>query len=338
MWQKEKKHKNALYVNICSMLGSRNRLNELYNDVRTEINANKEIKLLSLKCDKISREKRKLAIKYFHKREWYDAIEYFNESLCFAEIGSTNLGFAYANRSACFFNLKMFDECLIDIELARKYNYPKHLMTELEKRKLCCLQQISEQTQITKQTVQLNCNEDKRFPGMSSAIEVQIQADARSVVAKQDIAVGDVIAYDKAFTKTSYTIYGWKCNICLKTNSNLVPCKKCTTAMFCYDCEDNNLHKFECGIKTSLYSNYNNFLMQELRTFFVALNLFGSADEMMEFVERSRANGMPKSFLDERSKYCAFLNLIRDAPDTNDEQFAPIVFCVYKILLEIPKV
>lgn len=338
MWQKESKHKNALYVNICAANGSRNRLNEIYNDVRGEINANKEMKQYSMKCDKMSKTIRQSGNEYFHNRNWNDAIENFNESLCFATIGSPNMGFAYANRSACFFNLKLFDKCLVDIELAKRNNYPKHLFPELEKRKDSCLKHISEQqSTINNDAIQLNCSEDEHFHGMSSAIKMHTQSGAHSMIAKQDIQVGEVVAFDKAFTKTLYTIYGWKCNICLKSNTNLVPCKKCTTAMFCHECEDNNLHKYECGLKTSVYSIYNNFLMLELRTFFVALNLFASADEMMMFVEQSLANGMPVSVTDDRSKYRAFLNLINNITDS-DEQFPSIVFCVYKILLDIPKV
>lgn len=338
MWQKESKHKNALYVNICAANGFGRRLNEIYHDVRSEINANKEIKSLYTKCDKTSKEKRKLGNNCFHDRDWFDAIDWFNESLCFAENGSSSLGFAYANRSACFFNLKMYGKCLVDIDLAKKNNYPKRLIPDLEERKSSCLKHIDEQSPDQNGISQLSLYEDGDFPGVSNSVQVEKFAGKRSIVAKEDLHVGELIAVDKAFAKTSYTIYGWKCNICLKCHTNLVPCKKCTTAMFCHECEDNNLHKYECGMKTSLYSNYNNFLMQELRTFFVALDLFSSADEMMDFVEQSLANEMPVTFTNERSRYRAFLKLINRMPDADDEQFAPIVFCVYKILLEIPKV
>lgn len=178
------------------------------------------------------------------------------------------------------------------------------------------------------------------FTGASDKIELKMQNGRNVIAARQAIDVGEVVAVDKAFTKTLFTIYGWKCQICLKSNTNLVPCKRCTTAMFCHECNENDLHKYECRMKTSKYSAYNNYLMHELRTFFVALNLFADADQMMEFVEQSLNNAdTPITDLsDDRSRYNAFLNVKGNSSIVNDRQFIPIVFSVYKILLEIPKV
>lgn len=74
------------------------RLNEIYRDVRAEINAHKEMKSLYLKSNKIALEKRKLGINGFGNRNWNDAIDWFNESLCFAEIGTKCVGIAYFSR------------------------------------------------------------------------------------------------------------------------------------------------------------------------------------------------------------------------------------------------
>lgn len=88
------------------------------------------------KCDRTSTEQRKHGIKCFFARVWYDEIPWFM---------SISLGFACANRSTYFFNLKEYEKCVVD-------------------------------------------------------------------------AVVEVVAVDKAFAKKSYTIYGWKCNIFLKSN------------------------------------------------------------------------------------------------------------------------
>lgn len=339
MWQKESKHKNAFYVNIC---GSGMKVDEIYKNVRAEINAHKKMTELYSKSDYTAVKKRKYGKLLFNVREWQEAIDLFNESLCFAEKGSQNIGIAYANRSACFFNLKMFDKCLIDIDLAIENNYPKHLVWQLEKRKQICLQYCANETPAQEYTLTLDFGANERFMGLSSAVKIQKDADnLPSVVASQNIDVGQIVGIDEAFTKTSYTIYGWKCNICLRSSPNLVPCKKCTTAMFCSECVDNNLHKYECGMKTSLYSEYNNNLMQELRTFFVAMDLFATADEMMEFVEQTLATDpceIPKSLSDQRSRYRSFLKLPKNGIVCLDEHVHSVIFCVYKILLEIPKV
>lgn len=145
LWQKESKHKNALYTNICVSNGCGKRLNEIYHDIRAEINAHKMMKTLYMKSNKIAMEKRKLGINDFHNRNWNDAIDWFNESLCFAEIGTKIVGIAYSNRSACFFNMKMYEKCLIDIELAMNNNCPTHLIPDLEKRKESCLTHLQHQ-------------------------------------------------------------------------------------------------------------------------------------------------------------------------------------------------
>lgn len=238
--------------------------------------------------------------------------------------------------------MKLYEKCLVDIELAVNNNYPKHLMPGLEERKENCFAHIAKRHQNVKSDnlqLQLHLSECGYFTGTSQKIELKMLDGRYLMQANQDIDVGEIIAVDKAFAKTLYTIYGWKCNICLKSNTNLVSCKRCTTAMFCGECEKNDLHKYECRMKTSMYDTYNNHLMLELRTFFMAMNLFGSADQMMEFVEQSLADTeMPTKFSDERLRYKVFLKLAGKSSLADDEQFAPIVFCVYKILLEIPKV
>lgn len=45
--------------------------------------------------NKVAKEKRKLRIDDFNNCDWNDAIDWFNESLCFAEIGSKSVGIAY---------------------------------------------------------------------------------------------------------------------------------------------------------------------------------------------------------------------------------------------------
>ncbi|XP_055298559.1 uncharacterized protein LOC129566545 [Sitodiplosis mosellana] len=340
MWQKESTNKSALYINLC-VEKSKGNLDDIYQDLRAEINAHKKMKSLYAKCDEVSRKKRQKAKAYFDERNWEDAIDWYNEALCFAEKESKSVGLTFAYRSACFFNMRLYDRCLIDIQKAIENNCPKRLVPELKKRKLSCQKYITNGMQSEQRTMQLDFMEDGRFPGMANVVEITKSADNKhAIIARQNIDVGQIVAIDKGFTKTLFTIYGWKCVICLKSKTNLVPCKRCTTAMFCHDC-DFNLHKYECGMKTSLYSNFNNHLMQELRTFFVAMNLFADATEMMEFVEQSIGSDqfeIPNTLRDDRSKYRAFLKLAKNTAESKDVQFPQIVFGVYKILLEIPKV
>lgn len=71
---------------------------------------------------------------YFKNRSWTEAMELYTQSLCYAQPGTQNVGLAFANRSSCFFEMKMYDKCLRDIELAEKANYPN--MAKLMVRKV----------------------------------------------------------------------------------------------------------------------------------------------------------------------------------------------------------
>lgn len=72
--------------------------------------------------------------------ERQDAIELYNRAICAAKNSSSELaGLAYGNRPACFFKLKMYEKCLVDINLAKEANFPHRLMSKLDKRHDDCL-------------------------------------------------------------------------------------------------------------------------------------------------------------------------------------------------------
>lgn len=78
----------------------------------------------------------------FTAGNWRIAMGFYNLSLRFAEIGTENVGLAYANRSSCFLKLEMFDKCITDIDMALLANYPKEKKSKLEGRRASCLQQL----------------------------------------------------------------------------------------------------------------------------------------------------------------------------------------------------
>lgn len=72
------------------------------------------------KSDVTADQHRQNGNKMFEKDRFTDAMEWYNESLCFAKNGSKTIGLAYSNRSVCFLEMKMFKKCLVDIELAKQ--------------------------------------------------------------------------------------------------------------------------------------------------------------------------------------------------------------------------
>lgn len=296
------------------------------------------------KSDTDALRMRKEGNQYFARSDWRSAISCYNESLSCAEPGSENISLAYANRSACFFHLEKYKKCLVDIGLARKSGYPARLMSKLDQREEDCRRCIQQGQQENDDFgLKLDYESDLMFPCMADVLEIGKNAEGNLVMkAKEDIEVGKVVAVDKAYTAYSQTRFAWQCNICLKSAINLIPCKKCTTAMFCSDeCQNHPLHEIECGLQYSKIPILNNMMMHKARSIFRAINLFTNATELMEFVVeavRSDPKEIPESLTKDISKYRAFLKLPSTRDDLEDDRSLFVYYGINKMLMELPKI
>lgn len=339
LWQKESKKKGGLYVDIFALNGGEALLNEVFRPMRCETKGS-----TFNKSDVTSLQKRKLGNQQFGEEKWALAMELYNASLRYAENGSKHIGLAYANRSACFMKLKHYNECLIDIELAKAAGYPADLMTKLDKRKEECLSLIKSGVKSASFEPKLSLEPDERFPCMANVLKIDRDDDGDfTVIAKEDIGVGETIVVEKAFITSVFIRNGLKCHICLKESTNLMPCTKCTVAMFCSEqCRDNPLHEHECGLKFSNNTEFNSSIMRNVRSLLLAIGGFTDIDDLIAFVERSLKSdpyATPTVLSDLKSQYTAFLKLpIPSSTSTIAQNLACIVFEVYRILLVIPHV
>lgn len=146
----------------------------------------------------------------------------------------------------------MYQKCLSDIELAKDGDYPEKLKCKLEQRESDCVKRLK--TTVNKKTFEpiLSFRFDKRIPGMANAIKIdRNEKFGRHIVAQCDIEADKTILIEGPMFKLLMTGEYKKCMVCLKENENLVPCTKCTTAMFCAGtCVVNEFHKYECTMKT----------------------------------------------------------------------------------------
>lgn len=113
LWKKESTESDSLFIDIFD--GVRNM--EVYNAING-IKALHQLFYVSPKSCESSLKYRSEGNSFFIRKEYQKAMEMYNKSLCFAKDASENISLACANRSACFMELKMYEECLIDIELA----------------------------------------------------------------------------------------------------------------------------------------------------------------------------------------------------------------------------
>lgn len=268
------------------------------------------------KCNALSDKHRATGNGYFGRTAWADALECYNQSLCFAEPGSESMSLAYANRANCFLRLRKYDHCLADIELAIAANYPERLMAKLLERKANCLRDKRGGHKETGPTrAQLSYGEHATIPGLADVLELRASPEyGRHVVAASDIPVGKTVLVESSFTALTKRSAAAHCAACQNVRCNLVACAGCTVAMFCSaECLERGraFHGPECGYVFN-DARLDRSAQYVARSIFVALHACGgSVDELMAFVADARrdAQGMPASMTDAKDKYRVFLHL-----------------------------
>lgn len=331
LWKKESTDKNALYVDI-SVDPEDFPLETFY-----EFGHDTEP---STKNNELSLQFRNEGNSAFSGKNWHLAIDLYNKSLCFAENGSENIGLAFGNRSACFFNLKMFNKCLIDIDMALKSNYPDRLVEKLETRRNNGLKLIEDGLEFVPNVPVLTFEPKMMFPSMGNILQIEKNKKfGRLIKTNADVAVGETVLVEKAYVNKVIIDKYIRCNICYRLETNLVPCKDCTDDMFCYqECEWNSFHKIECNMKTmGKVDQISMFHLQIIRSVLMAIKTIPNIEQLMIFVEKTIAEDpleIPESEPDDDlSKYRMFLKLwINSRIETN--LFNWRVFFIYKTLMD----
>lgn len=97
------------------------------------------------KSNKQAEEYRNKGNALYASNQFLAAIEMYNQSLCYAETDGDlyHLSVGFANRSAVFFKLKLYQECLESVRLAKEHNYPEQLLPKLQKREANCIEMIN---------------------------------------------------------------------------------------------------------------------------------------------------------------------------------------------------
>lgn len=170
----------------------------------------------------------------YSKKDFYNALIKYNESLCHADIGSENLGHAYANRSAVYFEMKLYDECQRNIELAKQNFYPEENFEILNKRREKCVEMMKQQKpdmKVDKKNFfKLSYPPHKKLPFIAECLELKSDVKfGRHILTNRTLKTGDVIAIEKPFCKIIQEKFIFqKCIACFKDNLlDLLPCGGC---------------------------------------------------------------------------------------------------------------
>lgn len=128
---------DGILLNLLSNFGTiedTNKKSEFADEIVKKYLRRPEIQLRETKCNKKSTRLRTLGNNHFNTGDFLMALKLYNESICYAQKDSEEISLAFANRSAVYFELELHDDCLKNIELAKKAAYPARLMDKLNKR------------------------------------------------------------------------------------------------------------------------------------------------------------------------------------------------------------
>jgi SET and MYND domain-containing protein 4 len=259
---------------------------------------------MASKLSEISENSRNTGNKLYIQRNFFDALVKYNESLCHAKPDSEQLGLAYANRSAVYFEMKMFENSLRNIELAKLNGYPEKNLSTLTKRAEKCLQQI-ENGNIDRnienpfEFVKLSHEPHDHLPFVSNCLELKKSKKfGRYIITNCELKVGEIVAIEKPhfrilksdsrYESCDETNKFQRCAYCLQDNYlDLIPCIGCSSTMFCSEeCQMKafeSFHNYECLISGFLLKS--GIMQMAIRVFFQALNMFnGSIEEIENFL------------------------------------------------------
>lgn len=196
--------------------------------------------MCEIKCNKWSDTLRVEGNKMYNERRFHNAMLKYNESLCFAEVGSENVGLAYANRSAVYFEMKLYDKCLKNVTMAKLNGYPGKNFEILEKREEKCRELMGKRKEILPfEVFKLSHPPNKKLPFIIDCLELKSSPKfGRYIITSQPLKVGDIVSMEEAyysvlsadseFAEIPQSNIFQRCSNCLKDNSlDLIPCETC---------------------------------------------------------------------------------------------------------------
>ena len=171
----------------------------------------------------------KLGNKYYKKQNYFLALILYNQLISHAK-KRKDLSIGYANRSAIYYELEMYDECLQNIQWARDNRYPEAKYPQLNEREVLCKESMLEPS-ISKgnpwEIFKLSYPPNKNVPWVADCVEVRTtEKYGRGIYATKNLEPGDIICIEDIMINFRDTNYEYShCYNCYKANGlNLIPC------------------------------------------------------------------------------------------------------------------
>lgn len=286
LWKKENSRDSELFVDIFSIRNDQIHLKGTEDLIEVAFS---HAQWGSQDANSIANWARESGKEHFRDRKFDEAMQKFNCTLAFAKNGTADMGIAYANRSACFFEMHMFDECLHDIDMAKKSNYPRNQWNKLEERAAKCVQFMNDKNFMSKLPLsrepKLSFGEHAKFAGVADCLKIQENADyGRHVIATKYLKIGQTILIEKPYAITPKRHTNLRCVNCFKVCMNFISCKSCVGAAFCNtECKEKSCHEYECNWPANLSRKETFELVMKM--FFKINETFPNVDDLMETVD-----------------------------------------------------
>lgn len=230
----------------------------------------------------------------FNANDYFRALELFNLSLCSSEPDTGHVAVGYANRSAVLFQMRCFQQCLDNVDMARKANLPEQLMQKLNERdKISYLLQDAQKENERKslRDVKLSYKPHPKVPYIAECLEMKTSEKlGRYIYTKKSLMPGDLIAIEEPFCFTLKPFSSFlRCANCSEHNQlSLIPCSNCTNTMYCSEecmkIGGENFHKYECPVIDLFYRLFGKVSIA-VRLTLMTITLFETIDECIDFFE-----------------------------------------------------
>lgn len=257
-------------------------------------------KLLQVqKSQSVSAHYRNLGNQFFQNSDYYKAWQYYNLALLHAPVNKDDMvALAISNRSAVFYSMKKYKECLVDIDKVLSMKYPGRLKDKLLKRKKGCEENINTEIddKLNISDLLIMSSNDPTYLCSSSKLQVVSNKEmGRHVIAKEDIKVGEVLVQEDPYLillHKSQVLF--TCSYCLSRDLNLIACDKCCFAMYCNDkCKQKawqEYHSIECPLMATLiHMEFTKLELLALRTVIKARNDHDSWSSLFKTIEQAEA-------------------------------------------------
>lgn len=295
LWRKEPKNRKLVYVDIFEGYDEYFSHCQLYD----AMNMN-SLEATSSKDNQISMASGTRAnVLGIDIKNTEHAIKEVNKSLCFAENGCEELGLAYALRAYFFFRLKQYSLSLADIDLARNGNYPRFMWPILDERKnnsLKAMDAADGEGQPLTELAVLSFPADAKIPCFAQGLEVKVSRNfGEHIVTNRSLEIGQTVIVEEAYCITSENVLNYsQCANCFECKANLMPCKNCSSIMFCsqncYDVGHRNFHAVECG-QPGVYSKWNAAIRLVTNSVIKAINSFPNLKKLMDAIDQFNNRG-----------------------------------------------